>query len=190
MNNKLSVRTWTCNSLMSFTQRGSVISRVEIISHDVEHLLQALVWEPDLGPRRPQMPLAALAQQCQLQQMLQHSPSSCMTGCGPQRAEQRTWQPTMLFCVSHGCRLMLMTGGGCPEAGRAVTVTCLAQGWQSWLAHTLVCKLQTVCSLGAACMAALSGPVQAPLFATARHWDALYLCLNCHMPLQAHSALS
>ena len=122
-----------------------------MVSHDVQHLLQDLVWELELGPRRPQMPLAAWAQQCQLQQMLQHSLSNLMTGCGPQRAGGGTWRPIVLCCVSLGCRLMLMTGSTCsPEAGRAVALTCLARGWQCWLAHASSCMSQTICSLGAA----------------------------------------
>ena len=97
----------------------------------MQYLLQVLVWGLELGPRRPQTPLTAWAQQSHLQQMLQHSLSSLMTGCGPQRAGRGTWQPTVLFCVSLGCRLMLMTGSTCsPEAGRAVALTCLALGWQ------------------------------------------------------------
>ena len=176
------------------------MGRVETVPHDVDqHLLQGLVWELELGPRRPQMPLVAWAQQCQLPlQMLQHSLSNLMTGSGPQRAGWGTWQPIVLCCVNLGCRLMLMTGSTCsPEAGRAVALTCPAQGWQLWLAHALACNCTPPPAwgqLGTPCMAVLPRTVvrssRHPLFVTARHWNAQHLGPNHCVPLQAHPALS
>ena len=95
------------------------------------------------------MPLTA--QQCQLQQMLQHSLFNLMTGCGPPRAGQGTWQRIVLCCVSLGSRLMLMTGRNQQCRGwQSSRPHRLARGWQFWRAHALACTSQTICSLEAA----------------------------------------
>ena len=161
----------------------------------MQRLLQVLVWELELAPRRPQMPLAA--QQCQLQQMLRHSLSNLMTGCGPLRAGQGTWQRTVLCCVRLGCRLMQMTGStSSAEAGRAVALTCLARGWQFWRAHALACKSQTMCSLEAAwhslhgCATLSSNLSRHSLLPLLNTGSAQHLNPNLYVALQAHSALS